>query len=84
MRTSTDATLASDSISALADDVTPEIDLIDIREVCRLVGGSRPVHPSTVYRLIQARKLPKPNKKLRRWLRAPVVDAIKALIDEAA
>lgn len=61
-----------------------EIDLIDIKELCRLLGGSRPVHPSTAYRLIQAGKLPPANKKLRRWAKAPVVDAIKALIEGAS
>jgi predicted DNA-binding transcriptional regulator AlpA len=84
MQTSTESGLAAYVGSKTANEATSDIDLIDIKELCRLIGGSRPVHPSTVYRLIQAGKLPKPNKKLRRWVKAPVVDAIKALIDEAA
>jgi predicted DNA-binding transcriptional regulator AlpA len=83
MHTNTETTQHSDIGNAPVDEPF-DIDLIDIRELCRLLGGSRPVHPSTAYRLIQAGKLPPANKKLRRWVKAPVVDAIKALIEEAA
>jgi predicted DNA-binding transcriptional regulator AlpA len=67
-----------------ADETASDIELIDIKELCRLLGGSRPVHPSTAYRLIQAGRLPPANRKLRRWVKAPVVDAIKALLEETA
>jgi hypothetical protein len=32
--------------------MTEEEELIDIREVCRELGGSKPLHPATVYRAI--------------------------------
>jgi predicted DNA-binding transcriptional regulator AlpA len=83
MHTNAETTPPFDIGNAPGDEPS-DIDLIDIKELCRLLGGSRPVHPSTAYRLIQAGKLPPANKRLRRWVKAPVVDAIKALINEAA
>lgn len=84
MQSSTEAIRAFDIGNTQSDVSASDIELIDIKELCRLLGGSRPVHPSTAYRLIQAGKLPPANKKLRRWVKAPVVDAIKVLIEEAA
>jgi predicted DNA-binding transcriptional regulator AlpA len=42
---------------------------LDIRALCRKIGGSRPIDPSTVYRKVQAGVLPKPIKlgRVARW-----------------
>lgn len=42
---------------------------LDIRALCRKIGGSRPIDPSTVYRKVQAGLLPKPIKlgRVARW-----------------
>jgi predicted DNA-binding transcriptional regulator AlpA len=84
MQFSTEGVPAAETSNGQSDETASDIELIDIKELCRLLGGSRPVHPSTAYRLIQAGKIPAANKRLRRWVKAPVVDAIKALLDEAA
>lgn len=63
---------------------TDEIDLIDTDTACAIVGGTKPVHRSTLWRLVKAGKLPAPNKKLRRWHRRPFVAAVKAMIEESA
>ena len=52
---------------------------LDVRAVCRKVGGSRPLHPSTVYRKVQAGVLPKPVKmgRLASWLESEVDEVLK-------
>ena len=37
-------------------------DLLDKVEVCRLFGGTRPIHPATLYRAIRAGRYPRPKK----------------------
>lgn len=61
-----------------------EIDLIDTDTACAIVGGTKPVHRSTLWRLVKAGKLPAPNKRLRRWDRRAFVAAVKAMIEDAA
>jgi predicted DNA-binding transcriptional regulator AlpA len=85
MQTSHHAVGAFDASREPASETSPDdIELIDIKELCRLFGGSRPVHPSTVYRMIQAGKLPPANKELHRWVKGRAVAAIKALLEEPA
>ena len=38
------------------------LELLDIKGLCHRLGGNRPVHPSTVYRMVQSGVLPKPLK----------------------
>ena len=55
--------------------------LLDLDAVCRLIGGSKPVHPATVWRGVKAGRYPKPiqvSAKLRRWRRSKLVEAIAA------
>lgn len=57
-------------------------DLIDIDEVCVLLGGSRPIDRSTVWRGIKAGRFSKPihiSKQIRRWRRGAVKRDIAAL-----
>ena len=47
-------------------------DLLDRREVCRLLGGARPINASTLYRGIRQGRYPRPIKLspgCSRWLR---------------
>lgn len=55
-------------------------DLIDILSVCVLVGGTRPIHPATVYRAIDVERLPRPvypTPNTARWVRAEVEAALE-------
>ncbi len=48
-------------------------DLLDVREVCRFLGGTRPLNPATLYRGIRKGRYPAPVKVgpgSSRWLRA--------------
>jgi GH24 family phage-related lysozyme (muramidase) len=86
MQTSTEALLAFDTGSEPAVDARNQdhIDLIDTDAACSIVGGTKPIHRSTLWRLVKAGKLPAPNKRLRRWDKRAFVAAVKALIEEAA
>lgn len=47
-------------------------ELLDIAAACRFFGGSKPIHPSTLYRGIAAGRYPKPanlGPNTRRWIR---------------
>jgi predicted DNA-binding transcriptional regulator AlpA len=50
---------------------------LDVAGMCRKIGGSRPLHRSTIYRKVQAGILPKPIKlgRVARWVE-PEVDAV--------
>jgi predicted DNA-binding transcriptional regulator AlpA len=56
------------------------MDLLDRRAVCRLLGGSRPINPSTLYRNIP-RLFPPPIKVggSSRWVRSEIEAALTAL-----
>lgn len=58
-----------------------EEELLDIRAACRLLGGSKPIHPVTLYRGIKEGRFPAgipiaPNA--RRWRRSKLLAAIEA------
>jgi predicted DNA-binding transcriptional regulator AlpA len=57
------------------------LDLLDRRAVCALLGGSRPINPSTLYRGIRRGLRPKPVKVggSSRWVRSEIVAALAAL-----
>jgi predicted DNA-binding transcriptional regulator AlpA len=54
--------------------------LLDITALCARLGGSRPCHPTTVYRRVQDGSLPRPVRvgpRMARW-RASEIDAALA------
>lgn len=58
--------------------------LLDKGEVCRLLGGSRPINPSTLYRGIRLGRYPKPIKLspgCSRWLLAECEAVIRARVE---
>jgi predicted DNA-binding transcriptional regulator AlpA len=60
-----------------------EAELLDLRAVCRLFGGTRPINPATLYRGIHAGRYPAPVKVgpgTSRWLRAECEAALEAMI----
>jgi len=58
------------------------MELLDIKAVCRLIGGSRPLNPCSVYRYIQRKMWPKPIKVggNSRWLKDECLAALQAMI----
>lgn len=60
-----------------------DIELITVHECCRILGGSRPLHPATFYRRIEAGLYPKPVKpgpNTSRWIRSEILAINKNLI----
>ena len=58
-------------------------DLLTLRDVCRLFGGSRPINPATLYRGMKLGRYPAPVKigpGSSRWLRAECEAALAAMI----
>jgi hypothetical protein len=58
-------------------------DLLDIEAVCRFFGGTKPLHPATIYRGIGIR-YPRPvrvSPNVNRWLRSECEAALKAILD---
>lgn len=62
--------------------------LLSIDDLCKKVGGeSKPVNPSTVYRLVKAGKLPKPIKiapGISRWDEREADESIDRLAEARA
>jgi predicted DNA-binding transcriptional regulator AlpA len=60
-------------------------ELLDIKEVCRFIGGSRPLNPATVYRGIQAGRFSRPIKLgpfTARWRKSELQADIERLAAE--
>jgi predicted DNA-binding transcriptional regulator AlpA len=57
------------------------MDLVDIKAVCQMIGGNRPVNPSTVYRYIAKGWFPRPIKVggNSRWFADECRSLIKAM-----
>ena len=54
-------------------------ELLDAGAVCALLGGSRPIHQSTLYRGIRSGRFPKPIKigpKCSRWFKDECTDFV--------
>jgi predicted DNA-binding transcriptional regulator AlpA len=57
-------------------------DLLDIDAVCRFFGGTKPLHPATIYRGIDIR-YPRPvrvSPNVNRWLRSECEAALKKIL----
>jgi predicted DNA-binding transcriptional regulator AlpA len=62
-------------------------ELLDCESVCRLLGGSRPINPATLYRGIRAGRYPKPLKVgpgSSRWLRSECEAVLRTLTEARA
>jgi predicted DNA-binding transcriptional regulator AlpA len=57
--------------------------LLDRRAVCELLGGNKPLNPSTLYRAIKAGRFPKPIHVggSSRWLRAECEAALRRMVE---
>jgi predicted DNA-binding transcriptional regulator AlpA len=58
------------------------MNLLDRKEVCRLLGGSRPINPATLYRHIRKGLLPRPIKLggSSRWLLTEIEASLQQMI----
>ena len=57
--------------------------LLDRRKVCLLLGGSKPINPSTLYRGIRQGRYPKPVKLspgCSRWLLTEIEAVIRSMV----
>jgi predicted DNA-binding transcriptional regulator AlpA len=62
-------------------------ELLHRAAVCALLGGSRPLHPATLYRGVKAGRYPSPihvGPGSSRWLRAEVEAALAGMIEGRA
>jgi predicted DNA-binding transcriptional regulator AlpA len=75
-------TLVEDGrVEAVQDD----LELIDAKEACRILGGSRPINPATLYRGIADGRFPPPVKLgggTSRWVKAELRAAIRKRMTE--
>jgi predicted DNA-binding transcriptional regulator AlpA len=61
-------------------------ELLDIDDVCRFFGGSKPLHPATIYRGL-GRRFPRPIKvgpNSNRWLKSECEAALREMAAERA
>jgi hypothetical protein len=58
-------------------------DLLDIEAVCKYFGGTKPLHPATIYRGLGTRyPLPRRvSRNVNRWLRSECELALQKIID---
>ena len=58
-------------------------DLLDIEAVCKFFGGTKPLHPATIYRGLGTRyPLPRRvSRNVNRWLRSECEQALQKIID---
>lgn len=62
-------------------------ELLDRGAVCRLFGGTRPLHPATLYRGIRQGRFPKPVKVgpgTSRWLREECEAVLRGMVEGRA
>jgi predicted DNA-binding transcriptional regulator AlpA len=62
-------------------------DLLDLSAVRHAVGGTRPLHSATIYRLIKRGLLPAPihvGPNTSRWLRSEIEAALQVMIARRA
>jgi predicted DNA-binding transcriptional regulator AlpA len=57
--------------------------LLDLDAVCRFFGGTKPLHPCTIYRMMDAGRCPRPvrpSPNANRWLRSECEAALQAIV----
>jgi predicted DNA-binding transcriptional regulator AlpA len=59
------------------------MELLDIKAVCRLIGGSRPLNPCSIYRYIAKGIWPKPIKVMgnSRWIKSECDAALASMME---
>lgn len=60
------------------------VDLLDRAETCRFFGGSRPIHPATLYRGVKQGRYPRPVKVgpgTSRWLRTECEAVLRQMVE---
>jgi predicted DNA-binding transcriptional regulator AlpA len=70
------------AVAALRED-----ELLDLREVCRYFGGTKPINPATLYRGIKSDRYPAPihvGPGSSRWLRSECEAALREMIGRRA
>ena len=66
-------------------DCNMQDDLLDVNEACRLIGGTKPINPSTLWRGIKAGRYSRPIKigpQSARWRRSELEADINRMIAE--
>jgi predicted DNA-binding transcriptional regulator AlpA len=79
----TSETISTAAQPAVGASLPGDDDLLDIEAVCRFFGGTKPLHPATIYRGIGIR-YPRPvrvSPNVNRWLRSECEVALKALLE---
>lgn len=74
--------MARTTIAASRASQRQPLDLIDAKTACALIGGTRPISPPTLYRLVHRGVLPPPVKiglRVSRWHRADIERAVEQL-----
>jgi predicted DNA-binding transcriptional regulator AlpA len=62
-------------------------EFLDCDAVCRLIGGTKPINPATLYRNIKAGRYPKPIKVgpgSSRWLRSELAASLRSMVERRA
>jgi len=62
-----------------------DAEYLDQDAVCRFLGGSKAIHPATLFRLVKSGKVPRPIKispNKNRWLRRELEAAIAQRVAE--
>jgi predicted DNA-binding transcriptional regulator AlpA len=86
MRGSTMTQIDLQSSTAAAASVAtaqPSDDLLDINAVCAFFGGTKPLHPETIYRGLGTR-YPRPvrvSANVNRWLRSECEAALRTIME---
>jgi predicted DNA-binding transcriptional regulator AlpA len=79
--------LDASAVTSISAPAALQIDadgLYDLDAVCRYFGGTKPLHPATIYRGIEIGRYPRPvrvSTNANRWLGRELKEARQALID---
>ena len=71
--------------NVMQENATMEDELLDVYEACRVIGGTRPINPATLWRGIKAGRYSKPIKigpQSVRWRRSELQADIARMIAE--
>jgi predicted DNA-binding transcriptional regulator AlpA len=58
-------------------------ELLDRTAACKFFGGTKPLHPATLYRGVRTGRYPRPVKVggLSRWLRSECLEALARMME---